>query len=387
MFKVNIETKQLEKIAEASFNDIKCKERKDLQEWIVSEPTVLGEDLLIIQKEFADFENTNERLDLLALDKRGNLVIIENKTDDTGRDVVWQAVKYASYCSTFSAEEIRGIYSKYIQNNNIALNAEQSILDFLDADAFDSLKLNEENSQRIMLVAKRFRQEVLSAAYWLSNYGINISCIEIQPLKSGNEIFIDSKQIFPQAEMKDFTIKLANKAKEIQQKQKALLKSERLRSEFWEMFIPQFNNNSDLFKNISYINRKDHWLSASAGMGSGIHYNFLICKDYCGIELAIDSSDKAKNKTIFDILYNKKSDIECDIAREIESKIKREIGEHIISWERLDSAIMSRIAIKNHELSLYDTNSWENIKEYLTIIMISFESVMKKYSPLVKKLR
>lgn len=32
--------------------------------------------------------DTRECLDLLALDKDGNLVIIENKLDDSGRDVV-----------------------------------------------------------------------------------------------------------------------------------------------------------------------------------------------------------------------------------------------------------------------------------------------------------
>lgn len=375
MFKVNIESKQLEKVAEASFNDIQCKERKDLQEWIVSEPSVLGEDLLIIQKEFADFENTNERLDLLALDKRGNLVIIENKTDDTGKNVVWQAVKYASYCSTLLAEEIKDVFSKYIQKYGLKLNAEQAILDFLEADSLDSLKLNEENSQRIILVAKTFRAEVLSAAYWLSNYGINISCIQIQPLKSGDEIFIDSKQILPQAEMKDFTIKLADKAKEIQQKQKALLKSEHLRSDFWEKFIPQFNAMSGLFRTISYVNRKDHWLGVSAGMGSGIHYNFLICKEYCGIELAIGSSDKIHNKKVFDALIINRAEIEMGM------------GNYAIDWERLDNATMSRIAIRNGDLSLYDTNSWDDIMKYLTELMILFESVMKKYISIIKKLK
>ena len=56
-------------------------------------PDALGEELLIIQKEFDGFADTRERLDLLALDKNGQLVIIENKLDDTGRDVVWQAVQ------------------------------------------------------------------------------------------------------------------------------------------------------------------------------------------------------------------------------------------------------------------------------------------------------
>jgi hypothetical protein len=31
----------------------------------------------------------NERLELLALDKAGNLVVIKNKMDDSERDVTW----------------------------------------------------------------------------------------------------------------------------------------------------------------------------------------------------------------------------------------------------------------------------------------------------------
>ena len=66
---------------------------------LANQPDALGEELLIIQKEFDGFElffsalnAGRERLDLLALDKAGNLVIIENKLDDSGRDVVWQAM-------------------------------------------------------------------------------------------------------------------------------------------------------------------------------------------------------------------------------------------------------------------------------------------------------
>lgn len=44
---------------------------------------------MIIQKEFDGFDDTRERLDLLALDKDGNLVIIENKLDWTTVAVMW----------------------------------------------------------------------------------------------------------------------------------------------------------------------------------------------------------------------------------------------------------------------------------------------------------
>ncbi|MBN9678727.1 hypothetical protein [Salipiger bermudensis] len=49
--------------------------------------------MLIIQKEFDGFGGTRERLNLLALDRGGQLVIIENELDDCRRDVVWQGLK------------------------------------------------------------------------------------------------------------------------------------------------------------------------------------------------------------------------------------------------------------------------------------------------------
>jgi len=86
-----------------------------LQEWIANNPTSLGEELLIIQKEFSGFSEMNERLDLLALDKLGNLVIIENKLDDSGKVVTWQVIKYASYCASSTKQDIIKIYQDFFR--------------------------------------------------------------------------------------------------------------------------------------------------------------------------------------------------------------------------------------------------------------------------------
>lgn len=95
MYKIDKQNNNINKIPEKTFHDLGLKKRQNLQEWIAKNPECLGEDLLIIQKEFDGFNDTNERLDLLALDKHGALVIIENKLDDSGKDVNWQAMKYA----------------------------------------------------------------------------------------------------------------------------------------------------------------------------------------------------------------------------------------------------------------------------------------------------
>ncbi|GAG84180.1 unnamed protein product [marine sediment metagenome] len=130
MFRIHRQGNKVEKLKECSFKELGFREREHLQEWIAKDPEVLGEELLIIQKEFAGFSDTNERLDLLALDKQGSLVIIENKLDDTGRDVTWQALKYASYCSTLSKENIREIYQRYLDNTDSSQKAEEMLSDF-----------------------------------------------------------------------------------------------------------------------------------------------------------------------------------------------------------------------------------------------------------------
>jgi RecB family endonuclease NucS len=110
MFVIEKITNSIKALEPKSFLELGFKERAHLQEWIARNPEALGEKLLIIQKEFNGFNETNERLDLLALDKEGNIVVIENKLDDSGKDVTWQALKYAAYCSTLSKDQIEDIF-------------------------------------------------------------------------------------------------------------------------------------------------------------------------------------------------------------------------------------------------------------------------------------
>ena len=108
LFRINPETHDSESIREVEFADLGFQERRHIQEWIAKNPGILGDELLIIGKEFSDFDRTNERLDLLAVDVDGRLVVIELKRDDSGSDVHWQAIKYASYLHRVDTEDIVG---------------------------------------------------------------------------------------------------------------------------------------------------------------------------------------------------------------------------------------------------------------------------------------
>lgn len=130
MFVLDKDKKKLQKVDTATFSSQGFKERYDLQEWILSNPESLGEELLYIQKEFSGWDDTNERLDVLAIDKDGNLVVIENKRDDSGRDVTWQALKYASYCYGMHKDDIVNVYQQYLDNYHLVKTVSATFLIF-----------------------------------------------------------------------------------------------------------------------------------------------------------------------------------------------------------------------------------------------------------------
>ena len=233
MFKIDLSGNRLVQLDERRFNDLNLNERDHLQEWLVKTPEALGEDLLIIQKEFDGFEDTRERLDLLALDKEGRLVVIENKLDDSGRDVVWQALKYVAYCSSLKKVEIVEIYQKYL---NRWFNGESAVLnlcEFLGVEDLDDTVLNASNEQRLILVAANFRKEVTATVLWMIGHGVQAQCFRVVPYSFGEELLIDLQQIIPTPEAADYMIGMANKESEEKVSQRTLTQAQKLRHAFW----------------------------------------------------------------------------------------------------------------------------------------------------------
>jgi Endonuclease NucS len=196
VFQVDIKNKQLIELTPTSFSSLGLKERFDIQEWIEKSPTILGEELLVIGKE--TILSSGKRLDLLCVDKNAALVVVELKRDDSGSDVEWQAIKYVSYCSNFTHDDIFRQYAKYLGKDQAT--AAKAIEEFIDSDIE---KLNKE--QRIILASRDFNSEVISAILWLSEFGVDIQCTRLAPYsdEAGN-VFIKPETIIPLPEAKDY---------------------------------------------------------------------------------------------------------------------------------------------------------------------------------------
>ncbi len=193
LFRINADEQTSRQVREAEFAALGLQERYDIQEWIAANPSILGDDLLIIAKEYARFDWTNERLDLLAVDSLGNLVIIELKRDDTGADVHWQAIKYASYLSHAAPAQIVGMLADYAGISKE--EAEEKLLRHLDAGDLGSLN----RSQRIIIASHRFAREVTSAVLWINERmdGDVITCIQLTPYQDGDSLYLQANTLIP----------------------------------------------------------------------------------------------------------------------------------------------------------------------------------------------
>lgn len=362
MFQVNRLENRLARLEARRFTDLRLRERDHLQEWIAATPDVLGEELLIVQKEFDGFADTRERLDLLALDKNGQLVIIENKLDDSGRDVVWQALKYAAYCSSLNKTQIVEIYQQFLDHTAVGGKAEEKICEFLDADELDEVILNAGNDQRIILIAANFRREVTAAVLWLLAHGIRTQCFRVVPYDFGNEVIVDLRQIIPMPEAEDFMISMARKESEEKTAQGARQSRNRLNQEFWTQALETLRaRGRSRYENISPS--KDHWLSCGSGV-SGCVFSLIFLKKQVRVELSLQRAESAENKWIFDRLKTERKELDC------------RFGDKLV-WQRLDEKKSSKISF-SHPFDGYDRDIWPEMIDWLSEHVGRFEEAFSE---------
>ncbi len=383
MFKINAIANRIQPLETRRFSELGFSERKHLQEWLANHPQALtqddGDELLIIQKEFDGFDDTRERLDLLAIDKQGNLVIIENKLDDSGRDVVWQTLKYASYCANLKKQQVVEIFQRYLdeqarQEAKEPESAQSVLLEFLGAEDLQSVQINTLKSQRLILVAAKYRKEVTNTVLWLSQFGIDCRCFKVTLYQTGDELFLNVEQIIPTPEATDFMIGMIAKEDEEKSASNEQRRSHGLRLEFWEQTLEAFCHSScRLYDNISP--GRDHWLAAGSGL-AGMSFNLIFGKNQIRVEFSMQRSQVEANQLVFDRLLAQKQQIETAFAAELD-------------WLPLPGRKACRIQFAK-PVDGYNKDHWpEMIKwlvEHMTRLDHALQSHLEKIKPELRSL-
>jgi len=218
IFVVNSDLAQIQKVDAGNFVDLKIWERKHIQEWVRQAPEVLGEDLLIVSMEFDRFKETNDRLDLLAVDRAGNLVVIELKRDAYARYADLQSLRYAAMVSSMTIDKLLPYYRYYLksklnQPNITSEEARTNIVEFVSSDDFEELT----SRPRIILCSEGFSPEITTTVLWLNRFNIDISCIRITPHVMNEQIVIVPNKIIPTPEAKQYLIEIQEKEEAAQE--------------------------------------------------------------------------------------------------------------------------------------------------------------------------
>lgn len=126
-------------------------ERQDIEKWVMNFPEIIGEELLTITNEYNKIDKTKERLDILALDKEGKLVVIELKRYESGKSAELQAIKYAAYCSTLTLNDVISPRKNFLAKRGEERTEDEikeEIFDFIENDEFEEIG----DKPRIILV-------------------------------------------------------------------------------------------------------------------------------------------------------------------------------------------------------------------------------------------
>ncbi|AWN15327.1 hypothetical protein [Salinisphaera sp. LB1] len=124
-----------------------------LEEQVMHDIAILDADWLLIGRQVrTDFDKF---IDLLALDGDGNVIIIELKRNKTPREVVAQAIDYASWVVDLDASQIGEIYRAFAERYGRAHDSLEAAFEHRFGVPLDSTDIQLNNAHQLVVVATK----------------------------------------------------------------------------------------------------------------------------------------------------------------------------------------------------------------------------------------
>ncbi len=204
----------LDRLADTSLLQEGIREAEDLQRILRDQIDIVSPDTLIISEEYSQWDSSSRRIDLLGLDRSGDLVVIELKRTQDGGHMELQALRYAAMVSAMTFQRAVEAYRDFIEPNEDDTDAEQGILKFLDWAEPEEERFA--RNVRIVLVSQGFSKEITTTVMWLNDRGLDIRCVRLSAYKHEDGVFLDVQQVVPLPEMTDYQIQIREKRRQSQ---------------------------------------------------------------------------------------------------------------------------------------------------------------------------
>lgn len=147
-----------------------------LEDMIVRDPRILSSEWLLIGRQEVTIHGG--RIDLLAIAPDASLVLIELKRDKTPREIVAQALDYASWVEELTAEKIAQIYQRFSKGGNLDEAFRLRFGTELDEDALNQ-------SHQIIIVAAELDPSTERIIGYLNARDIAINAVFFQVFQYG----------------------------------------------------------------------------------------------------------------------------------------------------------------------------------------------------------
>jgi hypothetical protein len=148
-----------------------------LEDMIENDPRILSEQWMLIGRQ--EHTPTGGRIDLLAIAPDASLVLIELKRDKTPRDIVAQALDYATWVQDLKPDRIAQIYRNFSNGKSLDAAFKERFGEDLDEDLLNQ-------THQIILCASELDAATERIVGYLNDRGISINILFFQVFQHGD---------------------------------------------------------------------------------------------------------------------------------------------------------------------------------------------------------
>ena len=151
-----------------------------VEDWLESDISALDPDLMVIGRQVrTDFGGA---IDLLCLDRLGDLVVVELKKGRTPRDVTAQALEYASWVKELTFEDIAKLADGYLKRKDRGASLKSAFTERFDTELPDDLNLG----HRSLVVAESIDAGTERIVQYLAALGVPINVATVQHFQNAD---------------------------------------------------------------------------------------------------------------------------------------------------------------------------------------------------------
>ena len=162
-------------------------DENQLEELIVQDVSIINSDWLLIGRQVRT--SFDKCIDLMALDANGSVIIIELKRDKTPRDVVAQAIDYASWVETLEDNQLVDCYIDFASKHKLPNQSLDVAFKAKFGLSLADVTLND--SHQMVIVASELDASTERIITYLNNrHGVGINAVFFSAFSDGSNRYL-----------------------------------------------------------------------------------------------------------------------------------------------------------------------------------------------------